>query len=652
MRSILVKKITMMNFKKFIEKTIECGDNVTSIFGQNYRGKSSVADAFSWVFFNKSSTGNTEGSQFRPRRYDEHGVNIDHVDVVVELELIVDGEDLKIKKVQRQNWVRHHGDDFDSYTGDETSYEWNDVPVAPTLHKKKVGEIISEDVFRMLSNPAAFPSLPAKKQREFLLKNIANITDEDVFATRPEFGLVKEAMGNKTLEELLAKTKKEISAYKKKQEELPIRIDQESKRIEDIDFSDKEKQLEKLNSDLADADKRYEDTSKVYEDMITLNTEKSQLKLKLQAIESDIQREHEAKKRNIRNIIDKANNDFKEIQERQSGVASALQIHEFRIQQNNEGLKKLREKFTLERAKEMDENSLICPTCGQKLPEDQADEVRKEFADKKAFAIREITASGNMIDRNNAKLKEEMESYKAQMKELSQKKIEVMRTENEHLEILKNLESSAPDPKQNNAWCEIHQQICELDKKITDIDTTDTDALRDKIRAERSDIQRAIDEVKKSLALKEVIENSKAAVEELREEMVMVTQSLANCEKLESMIDKFNKAKMDMLSERINDNFELVKWKLFEKQKNQKYAETCVCMVNGSCYGDNTTSATEKMLAGMDIIRTLHGVYGISAPIFLDDADLYNEWNIPDMGCQLIKLCVSEDEDLRVERED
>ena len=89
-----------------------------------------------------------------------------------------------------------------------------------------------------------------------------------------------------------------------------------------------------------------------------------------------------------------------------------------------------------------------------------------------------------------------------------------------------------------------------------------------------------------------------------------------------------------------------------EKQKNQKYAETCVCMVNGSCYGDNTTSATEKMLAGMDIIRTLHGVYGISAPIFLDDADLYNEWNIPDMGCQLIKLCVSADEDLRVERED
>ena len=109
---------------------------------------------------------------------------------------------------------------------------------------------------------------------------------------------------------------------------------------------------------------------------------------------------------------------------------------------------------------------------------------------------------------------------------------------------------------------------------------------------------------------------------------------------------------LSQLREKINDKFKIVKWKLFEQQKNGGIAETCVCMVNGSQYGENTTSATERMIAGMDIIRTLQDIYKVKAPIFLDDADLYNSWNIPLMDCQLIKLCVSDDENIRVERED
>ena len=202
----------------------------------------------------------------------------------------------------------------------------------------------------------------------------------------------------------------------------------------------------------------------------------------------------------------------------------------------------------------------------------------------------------------------------------------------------------AADPE----WKMVKAQIDALDEEIHKIDTTDADTMKSTLRAERASLQEEIDKVKANLALKAVIEQSKATVKELRSEMVDVVQKLANCEKLESDIEKFNRAKMSMLSERINGKFKLVKWKLFEKQKNQKYAEVCVCMVNGSCYGENTTSATERMMAGMDIIRTLQKIYQVEAPIFLDDADLYNDWNIPAMDCQLIKLCVSEDEALRI----
>ena len=221
MKTIEIVKVHMENFKKFKDLIVEFG-KTTTIYGQNYKGKSSIADAFSWVMFNKSSTGNAEGKQFRPRRYDENGVNIDHVDVIVELELLIDGESVKIRKTQRQNWMRHRGDEYDTYEGDVTLYEWDDVPVTATDHKKKVADIISEDVFLKITNPEAFPKMKEKEQREFLLKNIANITDMDVFTAYPvDFSpLLEAAAGKKTMEEVAAKNKKEIELLEKKKKDV------------------------------------------------------------------------------------------------------------------------------------------------------------------------------------------------------------------------------------------------------------------------------------------------------------------------------------------------------------------------------------------------------------------------------------------------
>lgn len=651
MKEIVIKKISAENFKRFHAQTIEFGHN-TSIFGQNYLGKSSIADAFSWVMFGKSSTGNSEGSQFRPRRYDEDGKNIDHVDIMVELLLLVDGEELKIKKVQRQKWVRHRGDDYDSYEGDETLYEWNDVPVTATNHKKKVEEIISEDVFRMISNPSAFPSLSAKKQREFLLTNVANITNEDVFASSPEFEPVKAAMGNNTLEELIAKTKKEITAYKKKQEELPARIDQESKHIEEIDFSELEKRLDGLKADLEKKESEIEDTGKAYEELNNLQAEKARMQSELYQIESSVKEEEREKKRELEAAVNNANDRFNTLHEKQKKLESALQIKNTIIEDKENGLYVLREKYTAEMAKTFDEDSIICPTCGQEMPEDKAAEIRKDFDSKKAEKLNSINKTGQAISKELNELKSEIATYEKDIADLKDAKAKAMGEENKAMQELEEFNNAPTDLINNKDYMVAKEQIEALEEKISAINTSDADSMKAKLKEEKAAIQKSIDDVKGKIALKSVIEQSKQTVEELKAEMKQVTQSLADREKLEKQIEKFNKAKMDMLSERINDKFKLVRWKLFEQQKNGRYADVCVCQIHGSDYGENTTSATERMMAGMDIISTLQSIYEVEAPIFLDDADLYNDWNIPAMDCQLIKLCVSEDEELRIESEE
>lgn len=641
----------MENFKRFKDITIEFDKN-TSIYAENFKGKSSVADAFSWVLFNKSATGNSEGSQFRPRRYDENGVNIDYVDVVVEIKMLIDGAETKIRKVQRQNWVRHRGSDYEVYEGDETAFEWNDVPVSATEHKKRVAEIISEDVFLLITNPGIFPSKPAKWQREFLMQNVEQISNADVIAEYPELSTVIDAMGKLTLDELEAKNNKAIDGYEKKKKELPIRIDQERSHIEEADFSGKEEELEKLNKELADIDSKIDNAGKaVYENLNNLRTEKARLDSELLHIERTVRAEEDVKKREIQDKIDNAGYEFNVCHEKQKTLESIVEINQSGIESKKKELAELRDKYTVEMAKELDEDAYICPTCGQEIPEEQKETVKAEFESKKAAAIQLINEKGTALNGEIKRIEELITGKLEDIETLKAKKVELMSIENKAKQELEELNNAPSDLINNKEYISTKEQIESLEKQINDVDTSNIDTEKNKLKEERAGIQASLDEVKKALALRDEIEKSKQTVKELEDAMKQNTQNLANCEKLKKEIEKFRTTKNQMLSERVNRRFKVVKWKLFEKQKNGGTKEVCVCMIHGSQYGENTTSATERMMAGMDIINTLQEIYEVKAPIFLDDADLYNDKNIPDMDCQLIKLCVSNDEDLRIEVE-
>lgn len=646
MKEIILKQVHMENFKRFQNETIEFGQR-TSIFGQNYLGKSSIADLFSWVLFNKSITGNVEGKHFHPRRYDENGVNIDYVDVVGEIVILVDGVETKIRKVQKQNWVRHRGSESEVYEGDSQEYEWNDVPVSATEHKKRVDEIILEKVFMLLTNPAAFPSKSDKDQQKFLMEHVEKITDADVLANHPEFDFVVKAMGNLTMEELEAKNKKEIDAYEKKKAELPTRIDQERKHIEEMDFSSVEAELASAEKELSENESKIEDTGKAYENLNSLKAKKAELQGEKIQIESEQNLENEKKKRTLQDAVDKAGSEFDEYFRESQKLNRDLDGLKSQMERNKKELEECREQYKDEMSKEMDESTLVCPTCGQEFPEDKKEEIKADFAEKKANAIRAINERGSNLCKEIKEVDEKAASIEERIEELKELKI---KAQSEESKAKKELDAFCNEPKEHTSeWLALDEKIAELESDIAGIDTSDADTLKELLKSERSKIQKHIDVLKSRLALKDVIEKSKETVKELEEAMAQNTQNLANCERLKKEIEKFRTTKNQMLSDRVNKRFKVVKWKLFEKQKNGGIKDVCVCMIHGSQYGENTTSATERMMAGMDIINTLQEIYEVKAPIFLDDADLYNEWNIPDMDSQLIKLCVSQDKELKVE---
>ena len=71
--------------------------------------------------------------------------------------------------------------------------------------------------------------------------------------------------------------------------------------------------------------------------------------------------------------------------------------------------------------------------------------------------------------------------------------------------------------------------------------------------------------------------------------------------------------------------------------------------MNGVPY--STLNSGHRIVAGLDIIRSLSELYGVSVPIFVDNAESLNEFNVPDMASQMILLSVSDDKELKVEVE-
>lgn len=663
MREIIIKRIHMENFKIFQNKTIEFS-KLTKIFAQNYRGKSSIVDAFFWVLFGKSSTGNSEGKQFQPRRHDGSGTPIDHVDVVVELELEVDEKPITIRKVQKQKWVRKRGAVEETYQGDVNEYYWNEMQVKESEHKKRVAEIVDEEIFKMITNPHAFVSQKQDDQRKFLVEKVAQIADEDVLAKDKQFEELRTLLGKYTIEELTAINKKALKGYKEQQEQIPVRIDEVSKSIVETDFAEQELALTALKEQLADVENRMADTSKAYDEVNRLKAEISAVKGELDEIECNEKRNLNHNKMKAQDKLDDFKNELNQLKNHLYSITGIIDSKQKSIQRNKEFIAEIRQQYTTVKAEiaaieseEFDENSLNCPTCNQLLPSDEQVALRSKYEVEKQKRIELAQKKlGGIIEQGNL-FNESIKKDEADIVEL-EKKLKECEAEKSKLE--KQIENAKAELDNLPKEVDInsipgYEELAKKHDNLNDVvlpkaveAVADTDKLVQSLAAEKKAIQEKIEVVQGILATKKLIDDARDRVEELREDLRKATQKAAECEKVLYLIEKFEKAKMELLSEKINSKFKLVKWMLFRPQKNGGIEQVCIPMIHGSPYGENTTSSTEQLMIGMDIIATLQEIFEVKAPIFIDNKERFNDWNIPEMDCQMILLSVSEDKEIRV----
>lgn len=640
--NIKLKSIRIRNFKGITSLDIDFGQ-VTNIKADNAKGKTTIFDAFCWVLFGKDSHGS---SKFHIRPIDAAGKDIDYIDIEVELSMLVDGLETTVKKSQKQKWTKKRGSEDKVFDGNYNEFEWNGFPKSEKEFNANIAGIVTDAVFMIVTNPFFFPTQDWKKQRQTLMQLIPEITDADVYLTDTRFEeVLQPLLVNCTSDDLKGKYAKALKEWNKQIDSIPGRIDEVSRTIKEVDYAEQEKQLASLQVSLDGVNAKIEDASKAYEVVNKLNKEIFETKSKMQDIEYKEKQIVSAARSAVQNEIDAYSREFSTCIDTVSALNKSIEREKILLVSNEEHLTKTRSEFKEQDSKQFDENSLICPVCGQEYPESKKYELRIEFQEHKMKELTRIRDLGHSLKDSVESSKQRIASLEEEVKAAIENKTNVFTKLNGKRKELETIPSEC-DLTGNADYTSLKAKLEVLEKEKNNCSNgTDVTVM---LKQERSDIQRQIDEVKKVLNDKQHIEGAKKRVEELKQEQRDLAQKVAESEKIIFLIEEFMRAKMNLLSNTINSKFKLVNWKLFDIQINGGMKETCELTLNGVPYSDLNSAG--KTQAGLDIINTLSDIYEVHAPIFIDNREGVN--TIPEMTAQVINLIVSKDKEIKVEVEE
>lgn len=598
---IKIKTLMLENFKGIKDLTIDFKDT-TNIYGDNAVGKTTIFDAYSWLLWDKDSLNRKD---FAIKPYDKNGDEVHNLESVVEGDFSFDDTDLNLKKIYKEVWTKKRGSTQAEFTGHTTDYYINAVPVKKKEYNERIESVLSEDNFNLLSNPLYFNQFLVKtERREILLSLIEDVKPEDIILKNKD--LEDLDLKNYTVDELKKIAKDAARKINKDIESIPARIDELDKsKIHDIDFDALEFRkrstlpaIKEIDEKLADASKMAEGMTEITEKITALQKEKSDLAEKYQNKCFEVN----LKNKNV--LLEKEHDKL------------ALEEAKKNIEKLKDLVEKAREEWQ-EVHKEQYQGDFKCPTCGQDLLPDQIEKTMANFNRKKSEKL--------------ANIEEKAKDLKIKIEEC-EKLIAIYEVKEYKKEDL---------PIEPVRLQEIDKELDEAKAKLSDFSLDDKKDLLEKKDSLNADLE----EINKKLSLQGQNEKIDERIKELEGQEKELAKGYEEQQRIIYLCEEYTKTYVDLVSDKINDSFDMVKFKLFENQINGGITETCEVTFEGVPYSDLNNAA--KINAGLDVINSLSDKLDLKVPIFIDNAESVNELIKTDT--QLVRLVVSKDKEIKID---
>lgn len=646
---LLVKSLKLTNFKGMKEFRLMFDDTETNVYGANGTGKTTVADAFFFIFTGTDSAG-TQAKEW-VQTLDENNEKVHKVYHEAEVILDVDGDTITLARRVAEKWTKPRGQkeevlaetlDYDYFIdGVSTPAKQFEAFITETVF----GGNFTANEFVLLSNPTAFCNLPWKEQRDILYKVCGNTTDEEVIATEERFNFLTEALRHKDVETLkkalrksISDTKDEIKAIEAVIKDRKNSLIQEYTRQDvEMEKSAKEEHMKTLQNQLNADSEKYQEIRLKQQEVIKIE------KLRDQAAKDYYTKNNQA--------IDEAKEKLTKVETDIFNTTLKRDTCVKRIESNKQELAiikgttipNFREIWNSTKNMCMQDGSTICPHCGQELIGDKLQEVISNFESKKEQDLARLKAESIRIKGDQETKKQIIESNEKMLLELD---AELEKLKSNKLELNEIINSSNEIIPFDDS--EFNQKLKVLQQEIVAFEQVDNSKIQEEINLANKDLQLIAIKLHKCNEYDNSLKEIKNKEAERKEKQLI----LADIETQMISTEDFVTTKVRMLEEKINDKFESVKFKLFKQNLKGNWEETCTALAvgsNGSLVDlkGGLANTALRVQAGIEIVKALQKHFDYYCPVFVDNRESVTE--LPGVEGQLVSFIVSEnDKELRV----
>lgn len=653
MKEIRLKSMEINNFKKIKSSgVLDFEKGQIEIRGKNESGKSTIADAFFWCLFGKNSN---DAKVFSIKPLDVEGNEAHFITTDVTVTLSIDGVEKKFKRTYYEKYASKRGSTEKYFDGNTSDFFVNDVPIAKANdYQKEVNEVIDEELFKLLTSTTYFNSLHWTKQREIIFKLVQGITDVDIANMFEDLKELAKELENKKVEDLKAQHQLIMKECDKKIKGLPGEIktlqeinynlpDDFNPGVNDSLLQIKTKKRDELLTTSASKTKNLK-VEELEETIGSIRIDINRVKNKKEALLIDAEHDKNMKIGELSNKAETLKKSIAKFDEDTQTLVDRIAKGQEKVAEKKLELEKNREAGIKNRDKVFTPESDTCSTCGQKWPVEKIEEFEKHFNVEKATTREKLVAEYKQIVAEIEKFNSAIKGLKDQVEYLGVQKEEIISNLSAIEDEIKDLEAKGFDVDTQELDSKLETYASRINLLEQELEYAKGDTYEGMgVATDSVDlVQQEIDDLASEIELLSKYKINYANEVNRKESIILKEQemkeNLAKFEKsskVMALTDTFTERKADVLADRVNKPFKLVKFKLANKNDNGTVDPTCIATVNGVPFPDVNTGA--KIQAGLDIIGGLQEIYQVKMPIFVDNAEAVTHWMI-DMESQTIRL--------------
>lgn len=643
-------KLTLENFKGHGLRVVEFSPTVTRVYGANGTGKTSLFDSFCWMLWAKDSDDRTQSGNvsFYPFDPDKQGEVLHNVVVKVEAVLEIDGAQHVLCRTMQEKWTTPNGTELPRFTGNETKLYIDGLAVKANQFDAFVKENINPEMFKLTSNPWYFPTLHWKEQRRILMELAGDISNDDVLAADASLEPLRNELANRKPEDCKKLWQQQQKAAVKDLEKTVLLINENRKHLPQIENeaevkADLEAQrlvlmkpLEKAMQEKADilsgtAISKKQAEAKVLE--ANLDVIRAEQREKIAAVRKPFDEQIAALEAEAKTAVETV----KPYRQTVVNLDNA-------IRENEEKLKVLQDSWQAVDAEEFND---VCPCCHRPYPPEQIADQRAAFNRSKAERLEKIEADGNALFDKNEENKAQRDAAMQEVQRLSKLDLEMPDKRSEIMKRREEAVQALPPMENRQDWFEASEDLKRINHEIEELHIDVKLKLMDAEKAIENaqkpvgDIDVRLAEIKAAEATRALITDYTKQQQTLREQHDELALKL-------SLIKKFDEIKAVMTTEKVKAILPGMDFKLFNyNNTNEGYTETCELVKDGKPYAN--LSNGEKIAVGCELIAAISKHYGVSNPVWIDNAEATTK-HLETNGQAILLRVSAADAELRIER--